>query len=180
MRIALFGGSFDPPHLGHVLAAVWAVSAGGADAVWVLPVAKHAWNKPLSPWDQRWTLCQAAFAPFPFVRLCDDERENPGGYTFNLVERLMTQHPGHQWALLGGTDTKCDLPRWHRGEELAQLVDIIAVPRRGFDDTHAAGLPAISSTLVRTRCAQGETLEGLVPTAVADLIATHHWYQNQA
>jgi len=175
MHIALFGGSFDPPHLGHVLAACYARAVGMVDEVWVLPVARHAWGKPLSPWAQRWELCHAAFDPLPFVRLRDDEAANDSGYTFDLVRRLKADHPGFRWSLVGGSDTAKDMPRWHRGPELAQLIEVIAVPRRGYDE-HPAALPAISSSLVRDRCAAGSTIGELVTPAVAALIRANGWY----
>lgn len=176
MHVALFGGSFDPPHLGHVLAATYAFSAGGADEVWVLPVAEHAYHKAMAPWEQRWALCQAAFTGLGFVRLMDDERRNAGGFSFNLVTALMRDHPGHRWSLVGGTDTARDLRNWHRGEELARLVEVIAVPRRGFDGQDQA-LPAISSSQVRERLAQGGDVAGWVPEAVARMIADNGWYR---
>jgi nicotinate-nucleotide adenylyltransferase len=175
MHIALFGGSFDPPHLGHLLAACYARVVGMADEVWVLPVARHAWGKPLSPWDQRWQLCRAAFAPLPFAHVRDDETANGSGYTYDLVRRLKGEYPGYRWSLVGGSDTASDMPRWHRGQELAQLIEVIAVPRRGYDE-HPAALPAISSSLVRDRCAMGSTIDELVTPAVAALITINGWY----
>jgi nicotinate-nucleotide adenylyltransferase len=175
MRVALFGGSFDPPHLGHVLAACYARVVAQVDEVWVLPVAKHAYAKPLSPWDQRWRLCQAAFGDLPFVRLCADERDNPSGYSFDLLALLRARHPGHQWLLVGGTDTARDLPNWHRGAELVTLIEVIPVPRRGYDD-HPAALPAISSSLIRDARRRGEDISSLVSPAVADLITRQGWY----
>ncbi len=177
MRIALFGGAFDPPHLGHVLAATWAASAAEVDEVWILPVAKHAYGKPMSPWAQRWELCRAAFGGLGFARLRDDEQRNPEGFTISLVERLRAAHPNHHWLLVGGTDTSRDLPNWHRGAELARLVEVIAVPRRGYDDAHPAALPAISSTMVRERLRSGQAVTDLVPGAVAKMIAAGQWYQ---
>ena len=177
MRIALFGGSFDPPHLGHVLAATYAHVVGEVDEVWVLPTANHPWGKPLSPWAQRWALCQAAFGLLPFVRLRDDEQGNARGYTIDLVETLRARDPAARWALVGGSDMRADLPRWHRGEELARLVEVIVVPRRGFDDAHPAALPAISSTAIRELAAQGAAIDQWVPPAVARLIAASGWYR---
>lgn len=174
-RVALFGGSFDPPHLGHVLAACYARIVANVDEVWVLPVARHAYGKPISPWDQRWQLCVAAFSPLPFVRLRDDEVNNTGGYTIDLIERLATDHPTHRWLLVGGTDTARDLSNWHRGSELVKQIEVIPVPRRGYDD-HPAALPEISSSLIRERCKRGERIDDLVAPAVATLIADNRWY----
>lgn len=175
-RIALFGGSFDPPHLGHVLCATWAYAASGVDRVWVLPSARHPYAKALSPWDQRWRMCQAAFGGLGFVELRDDELRNPSGYTIDLVEALAVRHPGTRWSLIGGTDTARDLPNWHRGTELAKLVEVIAVPRRGFDQATAA-LPDISSREIRRRRQAGQPIDELVPVLVNELIQSGHWYR---
>ncbi len=178
MRIALFGGSFDPPHLGHVFCATFAWAVGGVDEVWVLPVAEHPYGKRLLAWEDRWQLCRDAFDGLGFVRLRDDERDNPGGKTFNLVRKLRAAHPDHRWYLLSGTDALEDLPNWYCGEELARMVEVIAVPRRGYDDAHPAALPAISSTLLRRRLAAGEPIDELVPKAVAARIAAEGWYRD--
>ncbi len=175
-RIAIFGGSFDPPHLGHVLAVCYAQLMASIDAVWVFPVARHAYHKGLTPWAQRWELCQAAFSTLPFVTLRDDELHNDGGYTFDLITHLIKAYPQHQWSLIGGTDTAADLKNWHRGEELQKLVSIIPVPRRGFDD-HVSALPEISSSLIRERLQNGNDVADLVPAAVAQLIAHNKWYK---
>ncbi|MBA3847066.1 MAG: nicotinate-nicotinamide nucleotide adenylyltransferase [Planctomycetes bacterium] len=176
MRIALFGGSFDPPHLGHVLAAAYAYTVAPIDAVWVLPARVHPYAKDLAPYAQRRALCDAAFARLPFVQVRDDELDNPHGFTFDLVERLAAKHPGWRWSLIGGTDTSTDLPNWHRGAELARMVDVIVVPRRGYDEAHPAALPEISSTSVRAALARGEDITSMVPPAVAELIRSNRWY----
>lgn len=175
-RIALFGGSFDPPHLGHVLCAAYAWAVGGLDALWVLPVDRHPYGKDLEPWAVRWPLCRAAFAGLGFVEVRDDERANPGGRTITLLERYRERYPGERWILLGGTDTEDDVRNWYRGEDLLALVEVLTIPRRGYDDDHPAALPAISSTLVRQRIAAGRAVDDLVPHAVAALIAEHGWY----
>lgn len=176
-HIALFGGAFDPPHLGHVLATCFAWKTAALDAIWVLPSAHHPWGKPMRPWQQRWQLCQLAFADLPFVQVRDEEQRNVEGRTFDLVAMLQDEHPTTHFSLLGGTDTREQLPSWYRGEELAQLVDVVPVPRGGYDSEHPAALPAISSTEIRARLRRGDRVDGLVPRAVADLIARKGWYQ---
>jgi nicotinate-nucleotide adenylyltransferase len=168
MRIALFGGSFDPPHLGHVLAASYVLATARPDALWVLPAARHPYHKPLPPLEQRLALCRLAFATLVGVSVRDDEARNPSGFTIDLVEALARAHPGHQWLLVGGTDTAADLPKWRRGADLLKLVEVIAVPRRGYDDAAIAAMPAISSTLIRTRRAAGDPCRDLLPAAVAE------------
>jgi len=160
-----------------VLAATFAHAVGRLDEVWILPVARHAYGKPISAWERRWALCQAAFAGLGFARLRDDELRNPEGYTWTLIQRLRVEHPTVRWALVGGTDTSRDVLNWHRGAELTAQVDIIAVPRRGFDEADPAALPAISSSLVRGILARGEDARGLLPAGVADRIAAEAWYR---
>ncbi len=166
---ALFGGAFDPPHLGHVLAAVHAFASGGAGQVWVLPTAQHPWGKQTRPFAERLDLCRAAFAGLPFVSVRDDERDNPSGTTWDLLDLLERRDPGTRFVLIGGTDTGRDLPRWYRGEELARRLPVLVIPRRPLDD-HPAALPAISSSLVRERLAAGLPVDDLVPAAVALLL----------
>jgi nicotinate-nucleotide adenylyltransferase len=175
VRTALFGGSFDPPHLGHLLCAVWAQAVSACDAVWILPAARHPYAKPLTPLHQRLALCRAAFAGLAWAEVRDDEARNPSGYTVDLVESLRAAHPQRQWLLVGGTDTAADLPNWHRGAELARLVEVIPVPRGGYRDGIA--LPTISSSAVRARLADGAGVEHLLPAAVAALIAREGWYR---
>lgn len=175
-HIALFGGAFDPPHLGHVLCATYAFVCGGVDGVWVLPSARHPYGKAMAPWEQRWRLCQAAFGPLPFCTVRDDEQRNAPGFTFTLIERLRAENPGVRFSLVGGTDTAKDLRNWHRGAELAELIDIIAVPRRGYDD-HPAALPAIASKDIRALLSAGGDADRLLPPGVATLIREHGWYR---
>ncbi len=177
-RIALFGGSFDPPHMGHVMAALWAFCQVPLDAVWVLPVDRHPYadKSMTASWQQRWRLVEAAFAPLPFVELRDDERRNPTGTTFDLVSSLRAAHPHHHWFLITGSDTHADLENWYRGSELRQMVTPIAVPRGGCHGDGPA-LPAISSSHVRSRLAAGHDCADLLPYPVGDMIASEGWYR---
>jgi nicotinate-nucleotide adenylyltransferase len=175
--IALFGGAFDPPHLGHVLCAHYALARYQPAALWVLPSCQHPYGKRMAPFGRRLALCRAAFAGLSGVTVRDDETDNHAGYTFTLLELLEQRHPGHRWALVGGSDTRDDLHRWHRGAELAQRVSVFAVPRRGYDDEDPAALPAISSSQVRERLATGQPVEGLLPAAVARLLAETNEYR---
>lgn len=176
MTIALFGGAFDPPHLGHVLAACTA-RLHGVDAVWILPSARHPYGKNLSPWPQRLELCHAAFGPLgDWCVVREDEQDNPSGTTWDLLDLLDRRHPSTKWCLVGGTDTAQDLPRWHRGPELAQRLPVLAIPRRGWDHQHPAALPDIRSRSLRADLQAGQPWEDRVPPAVATLIRSRNWY----
>jgi nicotinate-nucleotide adenylyltransferase len=176
MKIAIFGGAFDPPHLGHVLCACYAQQVVALDALWVLPSAHHPYGKSMAPFDERLAMCRLAFAGLAGVTVREDERDNPSGRTFDLLEALDQTHPGTEWYLIGGSDTGRDLPQWYRGEELARRLRVIPVPRRGYDDSHPAALPAISSTAVREILARGGDPASLLPAAVAAYLATRGLY----
>lgn len=173
---ALFGGSFDPPHLGHVLVCCWVRAVYGVDTILVCPVWHHPYGKPLRPWHLRWQLCAAAFAGQAGTVLSNAERDNPTGTTWDLLEVLAARHGTAPGGLIGGSDTHTDLVNWYRGTELAERVAVLSVPRRGFDDHHPAALPAISSTLVRERLAAGDAVDDLVPAAVARRLAATDAY----
>ena len=176
MRIALFGGSFNPPHLGHILCALYAYKMAGLDEIWIMPSADHPYGKDLLAWEARWEMCQAAFEGMSFVQLKDDELRNEGGKTINLIKSLQEQHPGNEWFIVGGTDTIDDIPQWYHGQEILKLLEVIAIPRQGYDHGSTAALPAISSSLVRERLAKGAVVDDLVPLGVEQLIARHAYY----
>ena len=166
-RIAIFGGSFNPPHLGHILCATYAHARAHLDAVWVFPVAEHPYAKDLAPWDLRWDMCERAFGSLGFCHIRDDERHNPGGRTYNLLTHLMSEYPNTDWHLIGGTDTHKDLPNWYNGKELQQQLTIIAIPRAGYDNDPLA-LPNISSSLIRERLQAGSDVTPYVPQSILD------------
>jgi nicotinate-nucleotide adenylyltransferase len=146
-NIALFGGSFHPPHLGHVLCATYARVMRHVEEVWVLPAVKHPYAKTLPKYALRRLWCEAAFADLPFVTIRDDEQENPTGRTWDLIDILEVKHPELRFALIGGSDIAADIRNWYRGNELCERIDLIPVPRGGF--TQDISLPEISSSAIR-------------------------------
>jgi nicotinate-nucleotide adenylyltransferase len=176
-RIGVFGGSFDPPHLGHVLAACWAMTTVALDEIWVEPVRSHPYAKDLSPWERRLTLCRLAFADLPSVTVREDERDNPGGYTVDLLRLLAGRRPDTTWIIIGGSDTVTDLANWKDGDALATMADLLVIPRRGQGGEEPA-LPDISSTAVRSLLARGMDASKFLPRKVMDEITRHGWYQD--
>ena len=87
-RVAVYGGSFDPPHLGHVLSVAWALSAAEIDAVWIIPTWKHAFNKEhCASFEERMSMCELAFAVFRDVEVSDVERRLGGVESTDLRHR---------------------------------------------------------------------------------------------
>ncbi|HRE90590.1 MAG TPA: nicotinate-nicotinamide nucleotide adenylyltransferase, partial [Myxococcota bacterium] len=107
-RVALYGGSFDPPHNGHVLLATWVLSRATPplDALWLLPAAGHAFGKALTPFQTRVAMLERAFAHLgPKVRVEPIENTLPTpSYTVDTVRALCAQHPGTEFSLIMGSD----------------------------------------------------------------------------
>lgn len=176
-RLGLFGGTFDPPHLGHqaALRAVWATGLLDRIVVTVAgdPYLKSA-ESHLTPAEIRLAMAHAAFDGMPGVEVSDIEVRRSGPtYTIDTVEELRSSV--RSMTLIVGADVLAQLPRWHRAAELATLVDVLVLPRDGGD----TGLPPgwrgatvsmdpvdVSSTDVRRRLENGENPRDLVPAAI--------------
>ena len=114
-RVAVYGGSFNPPHVGHVLAAAYALSALPVDEVVVVPCFVHPFSKELVPFEDRLTLCELAMGWLPNVTVSRVEQELGGeSRTLHTLEHLQRQHPDWAMRLLVGADILADTPKWHR------------------------------------------------------------------
>ncbi|XXT22935.1 nicotinate (nicotinamide) nucleotide adenylyltransferase [Sorangium sp. So ce429] len=196
-RVAVFGGSFNPPHVAHVLAATYAISVAPVDEVLVVPVYRHPFSKELAPFEHRLAMCHLALGWLPRVSVSAVERELGGeSLTLRTLEHLAAAHPGWSMRLLVGADVLPDLPRWHRFDRIEQLAPPIVLGRTGFvasvaaDPVEAAAvarpplraadvlLPQISSSDVRRAFAAGdlEAVRQRVPSAVLDYALAHGLY----
>jgi nicotinate-nucleotide adenylyltransferase len=184
----LFGGTFDPPHLGHVAAAVAARDALDLDEVVVMVASdpRHR-EAPTAPAQVRLELARAAFAGLDRVVVSDLELHRPGPtYTVDTVELLLGGDPDLELVVIVGADAAAGLGDWHRSGDLARLVTIAVVPRPGAPDTVVPGgfrvqrVPMepvdLSSTAVREALASGADPAGLVPASVVPLLLTHRLY----
>lgn len=168
---AVFGGSFDPPHVAHQMVALYVLETQPVDRLLVVPVYQHPFDKALAPWADRLEMCRRAMAPFgDRVEVSPIEAELGGdSLTLRTLEALATRHAGVAWRLVIGADILPERHKWHRWDDVARLAPPIVVARQGHpSDGEARGpeLPGISSTLVRTRLGAGEDVGALVPRAV--------------
>lgn len=184
-QMAVFGGSFDPPHLGHVLLAQVAVSMHDLEQVLVAPAYAHAFGKSMLPFEHRMAMAKLAFAESPRVRVDAIEKQLGGtSLTLRLIEALKVRYPHHDLRLLIGGDILGEAQKWHRFDEICHLAPPIVVGRSGFPHPEVAAdapvLPAISSTEVRTRLGAGEALTQMLPVRVQAYIKAHGLYRADA
>jgi nicotinate-nucleotide adenylyltransferase len=183
-RVAVYGGSFDPPHLGHVLSVAWALSTGEVDEVWIIPTWKHAFDKNHeASYEHRKKMCEAAFAPFRAVALLDIERTLGGtSRTLRTLETLQESHPDTSFRLLVGADVLPATNRWHRWDEVARIAPPLVVGREGYPqpDGCPITIPNVSSTDVRAALGGNREFRGFVPGAVALYIRDHGLYASEA
>jgi nicotinate-nucleotide adenylyltransferase len=179
MRVALFGGSFNPPHVAHQLAALYVLETAPVDELWLIPAFRHALDKPLLPFEDRLQMARLAAAALgPRVRVSDVERAIGGeSRTRHTLRRLRELHPEHAFSLVIGADLVAEVPSWLGGDELARTVPFIVVGRGGVAGPDGGvAMPELSSTLVRERLAAGKSVAGLVPRAVLDYIYARGLY----
>ncbi len=180
-QIAVFGGSFDPPHIGHVLLAHYALAVTHIIEVIVAPTYAHAFGKPLTAFNARVAMAKLAFSDLRRVRVDPIEQALGGtSRTLRLVEALAARHPDSDLRLLIGADILLEAGRFQRFDEVRAKAPLIVAGRGGFQhpdvDPNAPILPEISSSHIREALARGEDVGTQVPSRVLAYIREHGLY----
>lgn len=145
-KIALFGGSFNPPHAGHKEMARRVARRKAMDEIWILPAYRHPFGKVLAPFEMRLKLCRSHFKSLgPKVKVKDLERRLGGvSWTIRTLQHLRQKHPTWKFAIVLGADTYRQRKSWKDFDAIRQMADLIVFPRgRG------SPIPDISSTKIR-------------------------------
>lgn len=192
MRIGLYGGTFDPIHLGHLRAAETAREEMALDLVAFLPsaVPPHR-GSPLSSADDRLAMTRLATASHPAFEAWDLELRRPGpSYTVETVAAVLAERPRDVLVLVVGADTWPEMTAWREPARLFSLVEVAVVDRpgyplgrpeapfsgaRGVHRVEGPTLP-ISATAVRERARGGGSVRFLVPDPVAEYITRRRLY----
>ncbi len=179
--MAIFGGSFNPPHAGHVLATAWVLASEEVDRVLVVPAFRHPFAKELAPYEDRARMCELGLGWLPRVTVSRVEQELGGeSLTLRTLEHLAAQHPSWRMRLVMGADLVLEADKWFRFDRVRELAPPIVLGRVGFEASGApaAVVPGISSSDIRARVAASDwaTLEALVPRAVLAYLREHRLY----
>lgn len=178
---AVFGGSFNPPHLAHVLAAATVLARFEVARILVVPTFKHPFAKSLAPYPERVEMCERAMRSMPQVVVSRVEEELGGeSRTLRTLEHLKEQHPGWHLRFLMGADLVLESPKWFGFDRIVRLAPPIVLGRAGitFEGAPPAILPAISSTEIRAKIAAEawDELEELLPRGVLTYVKERRLY----
>jgi nicotinate-nucleotide adenylyltransferase len=188
-RVGVFGGTFDPIHLGHLAAARAAAEALALDLVVFVPAGDpYHRDEPQAKGADRLAMLEAAVQDDPLFRVSRVDLDRPGPtYTVDTLRDLQREFPDARLVLLLGSDALTALPTWRAPEEILTLAEVAGFARPG-EALLAPGMDAdvtllpmeplpISATLVRGAIARGEALDALVPKSVIAVIADRRLYE---
>lgn len=197
-QIGLFGGTFDPPHLGHLILASEAFSQLRLDRLlWILtPDPPHKQNQVITPVEHRLAMVDLAIQDEPRFELSRVELDRPGPhYTLDTVEAIAEKYPDADITPIIGGDSLRDLPTWHKPKELLYACHWVGVMRRPGEEPNLQELenklPGISAKIhyvdaplleiasreIRNRVADGRPYRYYLPFPVFEYINEHRLYK---
>ena len=199
MRVGIFGGTFDPIHYGHLVAAEEARAILKLEKMLIVPAGQppHKTTKPITPADHRVAMVQLAIASNPAFVLSRVDLDRPGPhYSVDMVTRLRREMGPGDVYLIVGMDSLMDLPGWHEAERLMGLCYVVGVNRPGYTydlaplETAVPGISAhiqvleapqleISSHELQGRVRRGLPIKYQVPDAVEEYIYRHKLYASR-
>ena len=195
MHIGIMGGTFDPIHTGHLIAAETAREAARLDEVWFMPASAppHKDRPPGATAEERLEMVQLAVHAHPCFRAIDIELQRGGvSYSVDTVEELRRRYPGYHFSYIIGADMVQYLPHWHQIERLCGMIRFIGLNRPGTtlnlgvlaeyirQSVTLVEMPeiGISSTDIRLRRASGRSIRYLVPDPVHQYIEGKRLYES--
>ncbi len=189
LKIGIYGGSFDPVHLGHLLVAQAAMEELGLDKLFFVPTAQSPFKaeNEMAPAGARLQLLRLALAGKTDCEVDEQEIKRGGvSYTVDTLRDYVKKFPGAELFYLIGADNLPNLKAWREADGLARLAEFVAIPRPGaavaefpkpFRGRILKGFPiGISSSQIRARVKAGLPIENLVPTAVAEAVRNGQLY----
>lgn len=189
-RIGVFGGTFDPPHTGHLIVAADVAAALDLEHVRFVPnaVPPHKRHSVCAAAAFRLAMVRAAIRGNPRFVADDIELRRPGpSYTVETLAALGEQHPGAELYFMIGVDALREFATWHQPGRIPRLARVAGLTRSGDSAVAPAWLPVIpvqvtrvdiTATDIRRRVREGESIRYLVPGAVRDIIIREGLYQN--
>ena len=178
MKVGLFGGSFNPIHNGHIALAKAVREQCGLDEVWLMVSPQNPLKQGSSDLlddELRLEMAQKALEGVEGVKACDYEMHLPKpSYTWTTLQALSKDFPDHRFTLLIGGDNWAHFQRWRHWQDILWHHDIIVYPRDEHPGTIDVPLLDVSSTEIRKRVANGESIDALVPKSIVPLVLKNY------
>jgi nicotinate-nucleotide adenylyltransferase len=178
--VAVYGGSFDPPHIVHALVASYVLGSQAVDKLIVVPAGQHPFAKELMAHEHRVAMCELAMRHLRNVEVSAIEAELPApSLTLHTLQALHGKLPDAQLRFVLGSDILPETPKWHAFDRICELAPPIVVRRAGHPapEAHGPELPEVSSSQIRELIRKGLPTEGYLDRAVAAYIAQHGLYR---
>jgi nicotinate-nucleotide adenylyltransferase len=183
MKIAILGGSFNPPHVCHLMICYYVLETTDVDKVWLVPCYQHAFEKELIAFHHRFNMCSLATEIFnKRVEVSSVEEEQKGtSWTIDTVLYLKDLYPHVEFEWLVGSDVTREFTSWKDFDLLQKMITFRIIPRSGYleevkEGIHTLFFPNISSTMIRDRIKKGLSINHLVPKSVEKYIRQHRLY----
>ncbi len=169
-KVAIFGGSFNPIHTGHIALAQAVQQQCGLDEVWLMVSPQNPLKRndaDLLDDSLRFEMAQKALEGVEGVKACDYEFHLPKpSYTWNTLQHLTKDYPDYTFTLLIGGDNWAHFQRWRHWKDILWHHDVIVYPRDEYQGTISVPLLNVSSTEIRKRVRAGQSISGLVPACI--------------
>jgi len=178
--IAIFGGSFNPPHVGHEALCLILLEACDVDQVWLVPTFRHYFGKELIAFEHRFAMCErmaAAFGARVMVNDVERQLDAPESRMLDTLQELQRRHPDDKFRLAIGADILQETDRWHRWDAVAELAPPLIFGRKGFEGGVLPSPPDVSSTQIRATIAAGESALPLITPSVQSYIDEQGLYR---
>jgi nicotinate-nucleotide adenylyltransferase len=185
-KIGILGGTFNPPHLGHLIIANEVLHALGLEEVWFMPNQEppHKEKEGSTSDDERLEMLKLAIAQHTHFSIQPIELERTGpSYTYDTMKILSDRHNDVQFYFIIGADMVEYLPKWHKVDELQKMVTFVGVQRPSYSietdyDILYVETPSVdlSSSFIRNRREKGGTIRYLVPDSVLTYIEENGLY----
>jgi nicotinate-nucleotide adenylyltransferase len=177
-KVAIFGGSFNPIHTGHIALAQAVQQQCGLDEVWLMVSPQNPLKRndaDLLDDSLRFEMAQKALEGVEGVKACDSEFHLPKpSYTWNTLQNLTKDYPDCIFTLLIGGDNWAHFQRWRHWKDILWHHDVIVYPRDEYQGTISVPLLLVSSTEIRQKIRAGESIKGLVPDGVIPLVEQYY------
>lgn len=177
-KVAIFGGSFNPIHTGHIALAQAVQQQCGLDEVWLMVSPQNPLKRndaDLLDDSLRFEMAQKALEGVEGVKACDYEFHLPKpSYTWNTLQHLTKDYPDYTFTLLIGGDNWAHFQRWRHWKDILWHHDVIVYPRDEYQGTISVSLLNVSSTEIRKRVRAGQSISGLVPACIVSDVENYY------